>query len=593
MLKFLFFLTAIFLTSTTFSQVNYTLRMSKPQNHYFEVEMDIQGISDKTVEIKMPVWAPGSYLVRDFSKNVNIVKAFNEKGESLIVEKTKKNTWKINKGNAKKVKVKYEVYSFELTVRTSFLDLTHGFVSGTGIFMYVEKLRNQAGKLEVFPHSTFKTISTALSKNSDGFSADGSTTFSYSNYDQLVDCPIEIGNQEVFEFKSKGVNHTVAMYGEGNYDIEQLKIDMAKITAAATDVFGQNPNKEYVFIVHNVTDSQGGLEHVNSTTLSVNRWGYSPDKYNRFLTLVAHEYFHLWNVKRMRAIELGPFNYDEETYTSLLWVMEGFTSYYEDLIMYRAGFFSKEEYLATLSSTLNYVEGSEGSRVQPVAHASFDAWIKAYKPNENSANTTMSYYSRGGLIAAVMDAKIVTKFKEKKSLDGFLQQVYAEFFVKLDRGFSASEFEKMFSKYMEEDMSDFFKKYVYDTQIPNYKEIFAPLGISIEENNKELISFGAAFGSSDGKVIVKAIRSNSAAEEAGLSVNDEVIGFNGYRMNSTLLNEMIATLAVDQEFNLLVSRDLQLLELSPKMGTYSKRAFTMKFSDDFEKSIEGKYFLRR
>lgn len=593
MLKFLFFLTAIFVTSATFSQVNYTLRMSKPQNHYFEVEMDIQGISDKTVEIKMPVWAPGSYLVRDFSKNVNIVKAFNEKGESLIVEKTKKNTWKINKGNAKKVKVKYEVYSFELTVRTSFLDLTHGFVSGTGIFMYVEKLRNQAGKLEVFPFSTFKTISTALSKNSDGFSADGSTTFSYSNYDQLVDCPIEIGNQEVFEFKSKGVNHTVAMYGEGNYDIEQLKIDMAKITAAATDVFGQNPNKEYVFIVHNVTDSQGGLEHVNSTTLSVNRWGYSPDKYNRFLTLVAHEYFHLWNVKRMRAIELGPFNYDEETYTSLLWVMEGFTSYYEDLIMYRAGFFSKEEYLATLSSTLNYVEGSEGSRVQPVAHASFDAWIKAYKPNENSANTTMSYYSRGGLIAAVMDAKIVTKFKEKKSLDGFLQQVYAEFFVKLDRGFSASEFEKMFSKYMEEDMSDFFKKYVYDTQIPDYKEIFAPLGISIEENNKELISFGAAFGTSDEKVIVKAIRSNSAAEEAGLSVNDEVIGFNGYRMNSTLLNEMIATLAVDQEFNLLVARDLQLLELSPKMGTYSKRAFTMKFSDDFEKSNEGKYFLRR
>lgn len=594
MQKVFFFLTSIFISLSAFSQINYTLRMPKPQNHYFEVEMEISGVTDKIVEIKMPVWAPGSYLVRDFSKNVNLVKAYNEKGESLVVEKTTKNAWKITKGTAKKVKVNYEVYAFELTVRTSFLDLTHGFVSGTGVFMYVEKLKDKGGKLNVVPHANFKTITTALAKSADGFNGDGgTTTFSYSDYDQLADCPIEIGNQEVFTFESKGVNHTVAMYGEGNYDINQLKVDMAKITAASTEVFGQNPNKEYVFIVHNVTDSQGGLEHVNSTTLSVNRWGYSPDKYSRFLTLVAHEYFHLWNVKRMRAIELGPFNYDSETYTSLLWVMEGFTSYYEDLIMYRAGFLTKEEYLATLSKTLNYVEGSEGSRVQPVAHASFDAWIKAYKPNENSANTTMSYYSRGGLVAAVMDAKIVAKFKGQKSLDGFLQLLYQEFFVKLDRGFSAQEFEKMFSKYMEEDMSDFFKKYVYDTQIPDYEAIFAPLGITVESNNRELISFGAAFGMSDGLVTVKAIRSNSAAEEAGLSVGDEVIGFNGYRMDVTLLNEMIASLNVNQEFNLLISRDLHLFEISPKMGTYLKRAYIMKFSADFEKSKEGKFFLRR
>ena len=567
--------------------------MPKPQNHYFEVEMEIQGVSDKTFEIKMPVWAPGSYLVRDFSKNVNLVKAYNEKGESLSVEKTTKNAWKINKGNAKKVKVNYEVYAFELTVRTSFLDLTHGFVSGTGMFMYVEKLRNKSGKLKVVPHASFKTITTALPLSADGFTADGSTTYSYSDYDYLVDCPIEIGNQEVFEFQSKGVKHTVAMYGEGNYNVEQLKVDMAKITAASTEIFGQNPNKEYVFIIHNVTDSQGGLEHINSTTLSVNRWGYSPDKYGRFLSLVAHEYFHLWNVKRIRALELGPFNYDSETYTSLLWVMEGFTSYYEDVILSRAGFLAKEDYLTNLSRTLNYVEGSEGSRVQPVAHASFDAWIKAYKPNENSVNTTMSYYSRGGLVAAIMDAQIVAKFKGKKSLDGFLQLLYQEFFVKLDRGFSELEFEKMFSNYMEEDMSDFFKKYVYDTQIPNYEELFAPLGIRVTDNSKEMVSFGASFTTTDGKVTVRAIRSNSAAEESGLSVGDEVIGFNGYRMNATLLNEMIAALDVDQEFNLLIARDLQLLELAPKMGVYKKLGYTMTFSDVFENSPEGKFFMRR
>jgi predicted metalloprotease with PDZ domain len=152
-----------------------------------------------------------------------------------------------------------------------------------------------------------------------------------------LDCPIEIGNQEVFDFTAGGTLHTVAIYGKGNYNIATLKVDMAKICESATNVFGTNPNKNYTFIIHNVTDGQGGLEHVNSTTLSVNRWTYDASEYSNFLSLVAHEYFHLWNVKRIRPRELGPFNYDEENYTTLLWVMEGFTSYYDELLLVRTG----------------------------------------------------------------------------------------------------------------------------------------------------------------------------------------------------------------------------------------------------------------
>lgn len=587
--KFLFF-SLIFIYFNGFSQIEYTVKMSNPQNHYFEVEMQIEGITSKDFEVKMPVWAPGSYLVRDFSKNINLVKAWNEKGEALEINKTRKNAWKIKRGNAKKIKVNYEVYSFELSVRTSFLDLSHGFISGTGIFMYVEQLKDKSGKLNILPHANFSTITTALKPY--GESATGLKSFTYENYDQLVDCPIEIGNQKVFHFDSKGVKHTVAMYGEGNYDIEQLKKDMPQITDAATDVFGENPNKEYVFIIHNVTDAQGGLEHCNSTTLSVNRWGYSPNKYNDFLTLVAHEYFHLWNVKRMRAIELGPFDYDNENYTTLLWVMEGFTSYYEDLIMLRAGFITAEQYLQLLQGTLNYVEGSEGARLQPVAHASFDAWIKAYKPNENSANTTMTYYSRGGLLAAVIDAKIVAKFKGEKCLDHFLQKLYNDYYKKLNRGFSDVEFEKELSKFMGEDMSSFFKDYVYDTKIPDYETIYAAVGINVKNTSYKSPNFGATFSTTNGKTTVRAIRANSSAELSGLSVKDEVLGFNGYRIEGNELTSMISDMSTGKEFTFLVARDQVLLEIKAKMIDYEKLSYSIKLGDNAANSKECKYLLR-
>ena len=320
--------------------ISYELRMPKPQNHYFEVQMNIADNDEKQIEVKMPVWTPGSYLVREFSKNVNLVKAFTKDGKTLKVSKKSKNAWLIDAGNEKNIQVKYEVYSFEVSVRTPFLDLSHGFVSGSGVFMYVEKAKNQAGSVTVFPHESFKRISTSLPL--DHTAKGTGQRFNFENYDQLVDCPMEIGNQEIFEFSAAGVLHSVAMYGDANYNVEQLKKDMAKIVEAETAVIGKNPNKKYTFIVHNVVDGQGGLEHMNSTVLSVNRWTYAGKQYVDFLNLVAHEYFHLWNVKRIRPIELGPFNYDEENYTTLLWVMEGFTSYYDELILRRTGFYTED-----------------------------------------------------------------------------------------------------------------------------------------------------------------------------------------------------------------------------------------------------------
>lgn len=584
----------LFISSFAFSQeISYELRMPKPQNHYFEVQMNITDLKTSELEIKMPVWAPGSYLVREFSKNVNLVKAYDENGKTVTVKKTNKNTWLIKNGKSKNIRVNYEVYSFELSVRTSFLDLTHGFVSGSGIFMYVDALKNKPGNLAVFPYKDFKKVSTALPMLSEGMQSDEKVfNYRFENYDQLVDCPIEIGNQEVFSFTASGVEHTVAMYGEGNYDIPTLQRDMAKVINAATAVFGENPNKNYLFIIHNVVNSQGGLEHSNSTILSVNRWTYQGSEYLGFISLVAHEYFHLWNVKRIRPVELGPFNYDEENYTSLLWVMEGFTSYYDELLLLRAGFYTRDQYLQKLSSALNYVEGSVGSRVQPLAHASFDAWIKAYRPNENSANTTMTYYTRGGLMAAVLDAKIVAKFNGRKKLDDFLQKLYADFYKKLNRGFSEAEFEKALSDFMEEDMRAFFNDYIQDTKIPDYKSIFTPLGLSVEYIGVKSPSFGASFAESNGSTTVRSILSGSAAENAGLSVNDEIIGFNGYRVNAKQLDASFAGLKKDDKISLLIARDEVLMLIEATMGEFEKPSYSLKFSNSEKTKKLQDYWLK-
>ena len=587
-MKKLLFIT-LFIPMFSFGMnVSYELRMPKPQNHYFEVQMNISENSDKQVEVKLPVWAPGSYLVREFSKNINLVKAFTKDGKALKVSKKSKNAWVIDAGSEKNIQVKYEVYSFEVSVRTPFLDLSHGFVSGSGIFMYVDKAKNQAGTLTVFPHESFKRISTSLSFAETDKS--NGQRFLFENYDQLVDCPLEIGNQEIFEFTSAGVTHTVAMYGEANYDVNDLKRDMAKIVEAETAVFGINPNKNYTFIVHNVVDGQGGLEHMNSCVLSVNRWTYAGQQYVDFLNLVAHEYFHLWNVKRIRPIELGPFNYDEENYTSLLWVMEGFTSYYDELILRRTGFYSEETFLAKLQSSINYVEGTPGSRVQPVAHASFDAWVKAYRPNENSSNTSMTYYSRGSVLASVIDAMIVAESDGKKCLDHFMQQLYKTYYEGLKRGFSEAEFKQELAKFMGKNMDEFFLKYVDGTEIIPYKEFYAPVGLLVQDVSTNNPSFGASFREEGGKVMVKSVRFGSSAEEAGISVGDEIIGCNAYRVDQSMLEGMLNGLSNLEACDLLIARDELLFSVHVTIRNFKKPQFLLTKSSSNEKRLH--YWLR-
>jgi len=570
---FLFSLLILALNSTALgAKISYSLKMPRPQNHYFQVEMQVEQVKQKTATVKLPVWAPGSYLVREFSRHLNQVKAYSLQGALLPITKKTKNAWEIDLKGQTAFIVKYEVYAFELSVRTSFLDETHGFVSGPSMFMYLDGHKETGGELLVQPHPSFKRISTGLTQKSD-VKQGNNQTFTFDNYDQLVDCPIEIGNQYEFDFEAAGVKHTVAMYGEGNFDPERLKEDMAKIVEEETKVVGVNPNKRYVFIVHNVVGGDGGLEHCNSTVLSVDRWTYDGSNYINFLNLVAHEYFHLWNVKRIRPIELGPFNYDQEVYTNYLWVMEGFTSYYDELILRRCGFYSQEEMAKKIQIAVNYVESSVGARVQPVAHASFDAWIKAYRPNENSSNTTMTYYSRGMIIASILDVMIIKQSNGKECLDHLMQDLYQTYYIGKNRGFTDAEFKACLTKHTGQDMAEFFLKYIDGTEVISYSMYFLPLGVDVSDVGGVKPVFGANVTEEGGKVIIKSIRANSSAEDAGLSVNDEIIACMNYRVDKSMLDALMNGAAVGDEFELTISRDKLMRKVIVKITGQKRSTF--------------------
>ena len=549
----LFFL-FITLNFVGFSQtVSYQLLMPEPHTHYFHVDIDVTGFSEDSLDIKMPVWAPGSYLVREFSKSVENFTTGNVRSKMI-----NKNTWRVFP-EGKTLTISYDVYAFEMSVRTSFLDANHGYINGTSIFMYIDGKKELPSTLEITPPANWKKVSTSLEKTSDNL-----FIYHAPNYDILVDSPIEIGNQLEFDFDASGARHKVAMYGKGNFDVELLKTDMAKIVESCTEVFGENPNKDYVFIIHNLTNGSGGLEHLSSTTLQVNRWGYEPGrKYEGFLSLVAHEYFHLWNVKRIRPISLGPFDYDSENYTNLLWLCEGFTSYYDELLLKRAGYYNSEKYLHKLANTISRVENQPGNKVQPVTEASFHAWIKAYRPNENSKNTTISYYPKGALLANALDLIILENTNAEKKLDDVLKVLWNEYYKKLNRGFTDKEFQDVVEQVAGKKLDGFFQNTVAGVETIDYKTYFSYAGCKLIDKyeGSENVGLGISTSSNNGRLIVGRVERGNSAYRHGINVNDEIIAIDNYRVADNDLNTLVENHKAGDEIIISVSRDGIMMDI--------------------------------
>ncbi|MCY1520119.1 periplasmic serine peptidase DegS [compost metagenome] len=490
-------------------------------------------------------------------------------GKAIKTEKVNKNTWRVYNNKATAVKINYRVYAFEISVRTAFIDASHAFLSAASIFMYPAGMIKTPSTVKVIPYTGWDKVSTGLEPV-----IGQQFTYRATDFDILFDSPIEVGNQDVFEFTAAGVKHEVAMYGGGNYDKEKLKVDMAKIVEQATAVYGENPNKHYTFIVHNYAQGGGGLEHLNSTVLGASRNAYgNPRGYNGFLGLVAHEYHHLWNVKRLRPIALGPFDYDNENYTTNLWIAEGFTSYYENKFMLRAGFETPTSFAAGLAGAVGTVMNTPGAKINSAAQSSFDAWINgAYRPNENSRNTFISYYSKGEVVGLLMDLEIVNATKGAKSLDDVMKAMYWQCKT-LKRGYTDSEFKAMVEKISGVSFTNFWAKYVTGTADVEYAKYFGYAGIEVvnENEGKSIPYFGATSGRpagagsgafSSGKVIVSGVARGSGAWNGGVNVNDEIVTIDGAPAEAMLERmPQIANKKPGDVVSVVVMRDGQKKEL--------------------------------
>lgn len=555
------------------ASIQYRVSTPEPHTHYAVVSMTISNYKKEYIDFKLPTWAPGSYLIREFSRFVEDFKAEHSRTE-LKTEQISKNTWRVYTNNQSSVTVKYKVYAYELSVRTSFVDDSHAYFNGTSIFMYVDDLKQKDGKVKFVPHANFKNIATSLPQDGDKWN------YTFPNYDILVDSPIEIGNHKEFEFTAAGTLHKVAMYGEGNFNIDKLKTDMAKVCEEATKVFGVNPNKEYTFIIHNLTHGSGGLEHLSSTTLQVNRWTYDEANYAGFLSLVAHEYFHLWNVKRVRPMALGPFDYENENYTHLLWVMEGFTSYYENLILYRAGIITADDLINKMKGKISYVETAPGGKVQSATDASFNAWIKAYRPHENSGNTTISYYSKGATLALMLEFEIINNTNGEKSLDDAMQLLYNEYFLKKKRGFTDDEFQQAVEKIAGKSLANFFDNNVFKPETVDYATRFNYVGLDFKTIETKGSSPSLGIGLSGDKIT--SITTGSAAYLSGLNVNDKIIAINNYDVDGGGISKLLSQYNIDDEIDVLISRDNLIRTIKVKLIAPTSTSFVISMAEELD-----------
>ncbi|QJW90045.1 M61 family metallopeptidase [Spirosoma taeanense] len=536
--------------------ITYLLAMPEPQTHYFDVEMQLRNIAAVTqakkngyVDIKMPVWTPGSYLIREYAKNVEAFTA-TASGKPVPSEKIRKNAWRIYSGDDN-LTIRYRVYANELTVRTSFVDSDHGYVTPASMFMFHDALKNQPHRVVVQPYKDWKKVATGLKPV-----AGQNFTYEAADYDILVDSPIEIGNHETFQFTASGIPHTVAMFGEVEYNPQRLAADYKRVCETAASVVGEHPCQDYLFIVHHIPPGGGGLEHLNSTTLETTRYAYATESnYKGFLTLVAHEYFHLWNVKRIRPIALGPFDYENENYTHMLWLSEGCTSFYEDYILRRAGFHTPEAYLGIVANDITQIENQPGVRLQSAAESSWDAWIKGYRPNENSANTTISYYSKGSVLGSLLNLAILAGSNGERNLDDLMRYLYTEYYKKQKRGFTDEEFRRAAEQTAGRKLDDFFTVGVNSAAPINYNAYFEPVGLQLTNVAARTQDgfLGAGTTVQNGKSIVTSVRRGSAAYTDGLNVGDEIISVDSVRVGDDLLR-LISGRRIGDKLTILVNR---------------------------------------
>ena len=571
-------------TIPTPATVNFRVEVANLHAHLFRVTLTLRKPQAQQ-RLSLPVWIPGSYLVREFSKNLQRMSAHQGKQVANVVQ-LDKCTWQVGCDPGKPLTVTYEIYALDNSVRTAWLDSARGFFNGTSLFLRVEGQTDSPHELTLMASPAVKTWEVATGLSPVKVSKNGFGTYRAQNYDELADCPVEMGHFWSGTFKACGVPHRFVVAGAApSFDGAKLVADTQKIceaeirfwhsTQAGNKAALKPPHKNYLFMLNVVDDGYGGLEHRNSTALICNRKDLprlpvtaakesvkQPEGYTTLLGLISHEYFHTWNVKRLRPAEFSAYDYSAENYTSLLWFFEGFTSYYDDLLLRRAGLLDDAGYLKLLNKTINQVMQTPGRLVQSVAQASFDAWVKYYRQDENTPNATVSYYTKGALVALCLD--LTLRAEGKTTLDAVMRGLWQ----RCNAGpMAEADLAAVLQDLAGRSFAPELAAWVHGTDELPLKALLQATGVSVFEDPAQWAQALGLRVAENHAVQVKAVLRGGAAESAGMAAGDEWLGVEvgagkaatSWRISK--LDEVIFYAGKASQTMAVVARDKQLLKL--------------------------------
>lgn len=581
--------------------IDYRLKLDAPQSHIFEVELTIHNPDPDGQMVYLPAWIRGSYLIRDYARHIVSIEA-NADGEPLILSKLDKQSWKIEPVT-QSITINYQIYAWELTVRSAHFDNTHAYFNGPALFLAVSGQELMPCRLEIVAPK-FKLQNewrVAFSMKPEQIDEQGFGAYQADDYETLIDCPGEIGDYSESQFEVAGCNHRFVVSGVKRFDHEKLGSHLARICEKQVELFGELPVQDYLFLLRVVNDGYGGLEHKNSTSLIFPRDDLPAKRdtkitsgYRRLLALCSHEYFHLWNVKRITPEVFLEQSTQQEVYTRQLWVFEGITSYYDELMLVRSGVISKQDYFEMLAETVTRVMRGSGRFKQTLEESSFDVWTKFYKQDENAPNAIVSYYAKGTLFALLLDLTIRLQSNGRFSLDQVMREMWLRY-GKQGKGVPENGIEKVVADVTSLDLQSLFDLGLRSTAELPLTDCLSEFGVAMkllpakssddkggvlgdkEREQQSYTGIGAKWTSKNSGIKVQQVFDGGAAQNAGISAGDEIVAVDGLRMSAKQFeNYILDTDADDQiEVHLFRRDQLMSLVLQPQQAAFDTCYFDL------------------
>jgi predicted metalloprotease with PDZ domain len=567
--------------------IRFKVSAPNPHDHLLHVRMEVDAVGEEDhVDLSMPVWSPGSYLIREYSRHVQSLRAFDDDGQKRRTRKLDKATWRVDTSNCNAFVVEYEVFAHDINVRANHLDDTHGFFTGVALYLYPHGREDETVELEVVPPEPkpgeqpwqVYTGLERLEANKNYFVA--------PDFDVLYDSPVEMGDHDPLEFEVDGKKHQMIFWGSGNFDRDALARDLPKVVAANSDIFGGLPYDDYLFITLLSDGAGGGLEHLNSTALIYPRHNFTPgdkpgspdDGYLNFLGLVCHEHFHVWNVKRIRPANLGPFDYQNENYTRDLWTVEGVTSYYDTLGLLRAGVIDADGYATRLAKRIKQYEQVPGRKLHSLEDASFDAWIKLYRADEHTRNSTVSYYLKGELVCVLLDLHIRHMTQGHHCLDDVLRHLWEQYYLADGSGYEEGSYERLVTEVTGVDVGEFFDKYIRGTDELDWDGLLEPVALELEREttSEDTAWLGVSTETRDGRVYVNYVPTGSPAHLSGIYAGDEICAVDGWKVTGDNLSKLIEGHSPGDTIEVHLFRRGELRQYSVELGSNAPDTYSIR-----------------